>query len=67
MVPTWCNSVLFMNTGPDSGERRVRRRAHSAPGLDATTAKGRIPSVVSLSVAVSEHQLQPTRGLEGSG
>ncbi len=36
MVPTWCNGVSFMDAGPDSGDRRVRRRAHSAPGRDAT-------------------------------
>ena len=36
MAPVRRNGVLLKSTGPDSGERRVGKRAHSAPGQDAT-------------------------------
>ncbi len=36
MAPVRRNGVLLKSTGPDSGERRVGKRAHSAPGRDAT-------------------------------
>ncbi len=36
MAPTRRNGVPLMRTGPDSGDRRAGKRAHSAPGRDAT-------------------------------
>ena len=36
MAPVRRNGVLLKSTGPDSGERRVGKRTHSAPGRDAT-------------------------------
>ncbi len=38
MAPVQRNGVLLKSTGPDSGERRVGKHAHSAPGQDATLA-----------------------------
>ncbi len=37
MAPTRRNGVSFVRTGPDSGDRRAEKRAHSAPGRDATS------------------------------
>ena len=36
MAPVWRDSVSLRSTGPDSGDRRVGKCAHSAPGRDAT-------------------------------
>ncbi len=36
MAPVRRSGALIKSTGPDSGERRVGKRAHSAPGQDAT-------------------------------
>ena len=46
MAPTRRNGVPFIRTGSDSGERRAGKRAHSAPGRDATHA-GQISDGVS--------------------
>ncbi len=37
MAPTRRNGVPFLRTGPDSGDRRAGKRAHSTPGRDATS------------------------------
>ena len=36
MAPVWRNGVLLKSTGPDSGERCMGKRTHSAPRRDAT-------------------------------
>ncbi len=38
MAPVRRNGVLLKSNGPDSGEGRVGKHAHSAPGRDATHA-----------------------------
>ncbi len=55
MAPTQCNGVPLMRTGPDSGDKRAGKRAHGAPGRDATTRSeeglavtGETPSIVAL-------------------
>ncbi len=52
MAPVRRNGVLLKSTGPDSGERRVGKCAHSAPGRDATVrpaqARGNSTAIKSL-------------------
>ncbi len=50
MAPTRRNGVSFARTGPDSGDRRAGKRAHSAPGRDATLRTAQLNHILSKDV-----------------
>ncbi len=64
MAPVWRNGVLLKGTGPDSGERRVGKHAHSAPGRDATNTPQELAHLVEDMSQVSSAGIMESSELE---